>query len=116
MEKRDRAEVKRASWEEVILSLMRGNASSWQALAHSTHALSSLNEPVLLCSSPTSSGCGRGHKSLFLILRKILGIRPELTYGHIKIVANCGHYITRGVGVAALYSSQIIGTIAKGRR
>jgi hypothetical protein len=59
-----------------------------------------------------------GNPSLFqtLILRKLLSVCPELTDGHIKIVAYRSHDVTRSVGETALYSSQIIGAIAKGVR
>ena len=50
---------------------------------------------------------------LALILRELLGVCPELADGHIKIIANRSHYVTRGVRETALYSSQIIGAIAK---
>ena len=56
-----------------------------------------------------------GLRLTFLIFRKLLCVGPELTDGHIKIVANRGHDITRAVGETAFYPSQIIGAIAKGR-
>jgi hypothetical protein len=46
--------------------------------------------------------------------RKLLGIRPELTDGHPKVVADGSHHIAGRVGSTTLYSSQIIGAIAKG--
>jgi hypothetical protein len=54
--------------------------------------------------------------SLILAFREIFGVRPKLTDRHAKVVADRSHYVTRGVGPSALYSSQIIGAIAKGFR
>ena len=65
----------------------------------------------------SSTGSGEGQQvrppSLLwaLILRKLLGVYPELTDGHIKVVANRCHHVARSVGKTSLYSSQIIGAI-----
>ena len=54
-------------------------------------------------------------QSLFgaCIFRKLLGVYPELTDGHIKVVANRCHHVARSVGKTSLYSSQIIGAITQ---
>jgi hypothetical protein len=83
--------------------------------AHSKRASASAKRACTSLSSAYNPGRARSQMSSFLILilRKVLSVCPELTNGHVKIVTDRSHYVTRSVRETALYPSPIIGTIAQ---